>query len=321
MKRILIIKLGALGDVVMATPLIDAILRHHAEDAVSLATTPAFAPLFAPWSGLSIHVTPRRGLRNMVSLLDWIRRQGFSRIYDLQGNDRSGLLCALSAVQERVGNHCRFPYTHHPDSPWRGQSHIFERLRAVLASADVEVTAQIPLLPPTAAIAERIRTWVDRHALEPRQFVLLHGGASPLRADKRWPRFDELAQRLRAAGMRIVWLGAEPERKLNAALARPPDIDATDAFDILGLAELGRLARFAVTNDSGPMHVLAASAIPVFGLFGPSDWRRNHALGQSARVIACVDHVAAYAGRRAGACLPALEVDVVWDRLVDAGLV
>ncbi|MEX2481853.1 MAG: glycosyltransferase family 9 protein [Gammaproteobacteria bacterium] len=321
MKRILVIKLGALGDVVMATPLIDAIMQHHANDAVSLVTTPAFAPLFTPWPGLSIHATPRHGLRNMVALLGWIRRQRFSRIYDLQSNDRSGLLCALSAVEERVGNHCRFPYSHHPDSPWRGQSHIFERLCAVLASADIEVATHVPLLPPTAAIVATVRAWIARHALEPRQFVLLHGGASPLRADKRWPRFDELAQRLRAAGMRIVWLGAEPERQLNATLARTPDIDATNAFDILGLAELGRLAHFAVTNDSGPMHVLAASAIPVFGLFGPSDWRRNHALGQRARVIACVDHVAAYAGRRAGACLPALQVDVVWNKLVDAGLV
>ena len=51
------------------------------------------------------------------------------------------------------------------------------------------------------------------------------------------------------------------------------------------LAELGRRAKFAVTNDSGPMHVFSCVDIPVYAFFGPTDWRRNHAIGQENRVI------------------------------------
>jgi len=311
MNNILVIKLGALGDVVMATPLIDAIMRHHANAAVTLVTTPAFAPIFTAWPTLAVHQTARRGLWNMVALCAWIRHQRFSRIYDLQGNDRSALLCALSGTAERVGNHPRFPYTHHPTERWRGQSHIFDRLCAVLAAAGVTVPVRTPLLPADPATQGHIQAWLALHAIEPRRFVLLHAGASALRPDKRWPHFAALAAHLRTAGLRIVWLGAAPERDLNAALASAADIDATGLFDIIALAELGRHARCAVTNDSGPMHVLAAAGIPVFGLFGPSDWRRNHALGQATRVIACVDHVAAYGGQRTGDCLSLLTVDRV----------
>jgi ADP-heptose:LPS heptosyltransferase len=111
------------------------------------------------------------------------------------------------------------------------------------------------------------------------------------------------------------------ERELNRELAGRGGIDASGAFSIAELAELGRSARFAVTNDSGPMHVLAAARIPVFGLFGPSNWRRNHALGQAQRVIACVDFDPDFVGADYGDCLSAISVDTVWSRLVSEELV
>jgi ADP-heptose:LPS heptosyltransferase len=69
------------------------------------------------------------------------------------------------------------------------------------------------------------------------------------------------------------------------------------------------------------MHACAASGVPVFGLFGPSDWRRNHALGQRERVIACTDLVPAYAGQRCADCLADLDVETVWRRIVDSGVI
>ena len=57
-------------------------------------------------------------------------------------------------------------------------------------------------------------------------------------------------------------------------------------FTFTELAELGRHASFAITNDSGPMHILSCSGIPVYAFFGPTNWRRNHAIGQEKHVIA-----------------------------------
>jgi len=42
---------------------------------------------------------------------------------------------------------------------------------------------------------------------------------------------------------------------------------------------------FAICNDSGPMHLLSLSGIPVHAFFGPTDWRRSHALGQQEHVL------------------------------------
>lgn len=321
MQNILILKLGALGDVVMATPLIDAILQAHPDSRVSLLTTPAFAPLFAAWPRLTVHAVPRHGGANFLRMLRFIRHGCFARLYDLQGNDRSGLLSALSGISERVGNHPRWPYTHHPAQAWDGTSHIFVRMCEVLASAGVTVRAARPLLPATADVDAEVARWQGDHGLAPGSFVLLHAGASAARPEKRWPGFADLARALLANGHQVVWLGGEDDRALNRRLAAAGGIDATAAFSIPALAAIGREAAFAVTNDSGPMHVLAAAGIPVFGLFGPSDWRRNHALGQADHVIACVDHAPAYRDAATGDCLAEVGVELVWSKLCAAGLV
>ena len=110
------------------------------------------------------------------------------------------------------------------------------------------------------------------------------------------------------------------ERKAKAAdLARINGHDATNAFTLTALVELARHARAVVANDSGPMHVMAAAAVPVFGLFGPSDWRRNHALGQRDHVIACTAVDPAYAGSRTGDCLASISPALVCERLEAAG--
>jgi len=319
--RILIIKQGALGDVIMATTLIAAIQRAHAGATFSLLTTPAFAPLFDSWPTLDVQAFPRRGWLAMAAMLRWMRRTRFDRVYDLQGNDRTGLLCALSGIRERVGNRTRYPYTHHPRERWRGQCHIFERMNDLLAAAGVAPAEPRPLLPcPPAATAD-VAAFLAQHALTPGRFVLLHAGASPTRQDKCWPGFGELATRLQAQDLCVLWLGAGGDRARNRELAARCGIDATDRFSIPQLAEVARHARFAVTNDSGPMHACAVAGGPVFGLFGPSDWRRNHALGQREHVLACTALVEGYAGQRSGDCLAALTVDQVWQRLAASGVV
>ena len=319
--NILIIKLGALGDVVMATPLIAAIQRAHPNADFHLLTTAPFGPLFAEWNALGVSARPRRGLANTARTLRWIRRLACARIYDLQGNDRTAVLCALSGAPVRVGNHARFPYTHHPTEPWTGQDHIFERMTAVLAAAGVHGVDALPLLPIADADRGAVDDWLARQALGKGTFVLLHANASTSRPEKKWPHFGALGRRLAAAGLCPVWIGAGPDAPENERLTTTAGgIDATDAFSIPALAELGRRARFAVTNDSGPMHVLSSASIPVFGLFGPSDWRRNHALGQREYVIACVEQVPEFAGARKGDCLSRVSSEMVWGRIEASGV-
>ena len=305
----------------MATPLVAAIQRAHPNDEVHLLTTAPYLSIFAAWTDLQVTSRPRRGLRNLGRTLRWIRQLRCARIYDLQGNDRTALWCTLSGAAVRVGNHPCFPYTHHPVSAWTGQCHIFERMVDVLKAAGVEGVESLPHLPLGAADRDAVAAWSDAHALRERSFVVLHAHASPARPEKRWPYFAALGQRISAHGLTPIWIGGPDDAAENQRLcAVAGGFDATATFSLPALAELARKARFAVTNDSGPMHVLAAAGIPVFGLFGPSDWRRNHALGQREHVIAGVECIEELRGQVTADCLDKISCEMVWQRLSASGV-
>ncbi len=326
MPKILIIKLGALGDVVMATSLIKQIQSSHAEAELHLLTTPGFSGLFNDWPQLETTTFPRKGLANTLRCLQWIRSQHFNRVYDLQSNDRSQILCGLSGIPEKVGNHPRYPYTHHPDSHYTGQCHIFERMNQVLASANITAAEPAPFLPLATEGKQHVANWLRDQHLADQSFCVMHAGASPQWPSKRWPYFLDLAKQLEQAGLHTLWLGADDDQALNQQLSAETGIDATGQFSINELAFLGSKARFAITNDSGPMHILSASKIPVFTFFGPTSWKRNHALGQQDRVLHhTIDCSPCSLGNcpkiRAHQCMASISIDHVIDKLKAESLV
>ncbi len=284
-QKVLIIKLGALGDVIMSTPLIAQIQQHHQHAAVFLLTSPAFAPLFVRWSDLTVQAFPRKGVFAALKTLAWIRQQGFALAYDLQSSHRSGIYCALSGIARRCGNHPHFPYHLHPPEKWHGQDHIFDRMLEVLRAAGIKAKAQKPFLPPGLDDRDKVANWLELNGLQDRKLALLHAGSSPQHPQKRWPYFALLAEVLEAAGYAVIWLGADADAELNSRLARLAGKDATNRFSLAEIIALGQAACFAVTNDSAPMHVLSCCNLPVYGLFGPTDWRRCHGIGQAANVI------------------------------------
>jgi len=289
--KILIIKLGALGDIITSTSVIDQIKKHHQHDDVSLLTSSSFKDLFSNVENLNIVSFKRKGLLNKIKTILWIRKQCFDRIYDLQSNDRTSIYCALSGSPFRAGNHPRFPYHVHPANKYIGECHSFERLNQIIESAGIPPASALPFLPIPNNIITEVSNWLKDNNLFEKPIVLLHAGSSPLHLKKRWPYFAELGSTL-AKSLNVVWIGGNDDIELNKILSKNTGINATNAFNILGLAELGKRAKFAVTNDSAPMHILSCSQIPVFGLFGPTYARRTHALGQIDNVITVNDIIA-----------------------------
>jgi ADP-heptose:LPS heptosyltransferase len=285
MSNILIIKLGALGDVVMATSLINQIQSFHSTDNIFLLTSEPYDKIFHTWKNLTVHTLKRKGIRNNLRTISWIRKKRFTTVYDLQSNDRSGLYCALSGIRRRVGNHPRYPYNVHPEEPYEGQCHIYDRMLAVLISAGIPATHTAPSLPASDQEKQHVRTWLKENSLVQKNFIIIHAGGSIQHPEKRWPYYEELAKKLSLNGMQIVWVGGDNDVEINKRMASVTGLNACNLFTFSELAELGRYASFAITNDSGPMHVFSCSGIPVYGLFGPTNWKRNHAVCQENRVI------------------------------------
>lgn len=318
--RTLIIKVGALGDVVLCTPQIARILEHH-HDEVWLLTSPPFAPLFAGHPRLKVVGFPRQGARAMWSALRWVRDRRFGTVYDLQGSDRSRALTLLSGAGRRVGIAPRWIYTHSPPSD-DIREHVFPRLNRLIESAGLPAAEPRPQLWPAQSELKRVIETLANEGLTDQSFAVLHAGSSARWPSKRWEQdhFVALGRGIEAAGMRVIWIGGPDEVEVNRLLAAQVGHDLTGAFSIPGLVELARLARFAVVNDSGPMHLLSAAGIPVYAFFGPTDWRRSHAVGQRERVLThtveCSPcHLNVCPPERRHACLAEIVPEQVLERL------
>lgn len=268
MTRILVIKLGALGDVVLATGPFSAIRRHHPDARITLLTT---AP-FAEWLGSSpwfdeIWTDPRLPLWHLGSWLALRRRlraAGFARVYDLQTSSRTSRYFTLMGPGRRPEWSGIAPGASHPDAdPERDRMHTAERQRGQLAAAGI---AEVP-----AADLSWSSGPIERFGLMERFALLVPGGAAH-RPEKRWPaeRYEELGARILERGISPVFLGAAAEKPLTAALAAslPGARDLAGETSLADLASLGRSAQFAVGNDTGPMHVLAAAGCRSLVLFG-----------------------------------------------------
>jgi heptosyltransferase-2 len=107
---------------------------------------------------------------------------------------------------------------------------------------------------------------------------------------KRWlpERFAAVGDLLAAQGARVVLVGGRAEREVAGAIAAQMTAPARVLCGDTSLAELvGVLARLRllVTNDSGPMHLAAALGVPVVAVFGPTDWRETHPVGDGHRLV------------------------------------
>ncbi len=266
-SRVLVIRLSALGDFIMALPAMAAIRSHHPAADITLLTTRPFAEL-ARRSGwfdrIEIDTRPRwRDLAGWARLRRMLRAGRFDRVYDLQSQDRTAMYFRLLWPGRRPEWSGIAPGASHPHTdPRRRHMHAFDIHAAQLAVAGI------------AAIGAPDLGWLDddiRSLGLPSRFALLIPGSAPHRPAKRWPaaRYGALASQLVDRGITPVILGTPDEQALadtiRAVCPKARDlIGRTSLFTIAGLA---RSATFAIGNDTGPMHLIALVGCRVVSLF------------------------------------------------------
>lgn len=260
MARILVIKLGALGDLVLAFAPFAAIRAHHPRDQVTLLTTPPFASLCraSPWFD-AVEIDRRPSWWDLGSLVSLRRSlQGFDFVYDLQTSGRSSRYFRLGGRPGWSGIARGASHPH--DNPDRDRMHTRDR------QADQLARAGIADVPPADL------SWLAREGpvLEP-PYGLLVPGAAPHRPAKRWPaaHFASLARRLSERAVRPVVVGAAGDAPLAARILEgcPDAIDLTGRTSLIELGGLAARAALAVGNDTGPMHLAAAMGCRSIVLF------------------------------------------------------
>jgi ADP-heptose:LPS heptosyltransferase len=267
-ERILVIKLGALGDIVQVMGAVAAIRMHHRRAAIVFLTTAPFAELAraAPYFD-EVWIDDRPGWRDPFGALRLRRRLragGFDRVYDFQTRARTAVYFWLMRSGGRPQWSGIAPGASHPHAnPGRARMHTLDRQQDQLRHAGI--AGEVPL-PDLSWLA----TDTSRFAL-PRQYVLLIPGGAAHRPRKRWPiaRYAALAQRLAAAGLTPVVIGGAEEHELGAVIAAavPQARDLTGSTEFGDIVALGRRAYRAIGNDTGPMHLAVAGGAPATVLY------------------------------------------------------
>ena len=264
--NILVIKLGALGDMVQALGPMAAIRRYHADAWITALTTEPYVT-FLEESGFfdSIWVDTRPSPLNVRAWMGFRRRLregGIGRVYDLQTSDRSGWYFRLFGNPRPEWSGIAVGCSHPHINPQRDAMHTIERQREQLAMAGID---DVPAPDVGWAVAD-----LDEYGLLSDYTLLVPGGARH-RPAKRWPQacYIELAKKLCDDGHTPVLIGGADELDLLGAIAAavPSAVNLAGRTDLLQLAELSRRAVCAVGNDTGPMHLIAAAGCKAVVLY------------------------------------------------------
>ena len=272
--KILVVRLGALGDIVHAVPAVAALRRRHPAARIDWIVDERHRAAVDLVQGVDaiISIDPSKRWRGLPRVVRRLRADRYDVALDFQGLLKSAVLAELSgaarvigfersAVRERAA--AWFYDEHVQIGPGR---HVIEKnlqLAAALGAdgAQVAFPLDVPSGPP-----------IDG------PYALLNPGAAW--PNKRWPpaRFGEVAAWLRDRhGLPSLVLWGPTELALaqevadgSSGAARPAP--ATRIGDVLALA---KNARLMVSGDTGPLHLAAAVGTPLVGLYGPTSPRRN----------------------------------------------
>ncbi|MGA0601872.1 glycosyltransferase family 9 protein [Caulobacter sp. KR2-114] len=275
--KILVIKLSALGDFVLAFPAFERIRAAHPDAHITLLTTPPFESLGRSSPFFDRVETDGRPSNPVawLGLVLRLRGEKYARVYDLQNSGRTNLIFQALRPFPPQWSGVAAGASHRHRNPDRMKMHALERQAQQLEVAGIwpdAPTRPLSAAPPDISwILARSPAARPMSSTNPRPVVLLIPGSSAHRTEKRWPieHYARLAEILSAKGLDIVIIGSLQESNLAHAIQRKATRarDLTGRTDFAALATLGARAALAIGNDTGPVHLIAAAGAPTIALF------------------------------------------------------
>lgn len=268
MRRILIIKHGAFGDVIQSEGALHDIRDNHPGDELVVLTTPPYRRIFerCPWID-KVMIDPRHPrwrLDLMWKLGKQLKAERFDMVYDLQNSPRTASYFHWFFQNTNwSGTAPGVSHPHLAKNPKKLRS--LDRMAGQLK--DAGLTIRHTRKPDVSWLADDA-TGLLADAGVARPFILLIPGSSARHPEKRWPYYGELAQRLIDEGYQIVTAPGPDELDLAAEI---PGITLKGPRGFLNWFELAgvfKQAAFVVGNDTGPSHLASHLGVPGLALFG-----------------------------------------------------
>ena len=283
MKRVLVLRLSALGDVIHTIPAVTGLREAQ----VSWVVEASYAELVEIVAGVvAIPVRMKKWGRSPIVHRGEMRAalakmRGADVSIDFQGLVKSAMLGRFAGATQRIGFD-RYAVREKASLLFTNEhvavdttKHVIDQNIELASGAAAASAAGGRGRPPLheanwAAFPQPVET-------RPAKYVILPGAGKP---NKLWPieRFRELARRL-GDDVLVVWGPGEAElaQAIGARVAPPTNLRE--------LAWLLEKAEVVIGGDTGPLHLAAALGTKVVGLYGPTNPRRNGPYGQLHHVV------------------------------------
>jgi heptosyltransferase-1 len=310
-RKILLIKLSALGDVVHTIPLLNKLRRRYPAARLDWLVTPGIGELLAHNPAISNVIEFARDDRSApwrltpylsaARLIATLRAAEYDLVLDLQGQLRSAVFAFLSGAPVRIGfdkpradvwqslqrkipDQARqhawqgareaswLAYTDHIALPTL-DVHPVERYLGVGPMLGLDDGAADFAFPIPPEAHARIEALFDYYGIATAKLLVMAPGT--VWETKAWRRdgFAEVARHFMQKGFAVTLIGSDRERALCDAVGKlaPGAVNLAGETTLSELAALISRAAICVSNDSGPMHLAVALGRPVVSVFGPTD--------------------------------------------------
>ncbi len=326
-RSVLIVRLGALGDLVHALPAVAALRDAWPEARIDWLVDARYRALldFVPVVNRVIVVgSPGLSLGGVVRSL---RRERYEIAIDLQGLIKSAVLARLSGAREVVGfatpllreRAARLFYITQAEAEAEAGGHVIAKNVGLLRVLGVTSGPwTFPLTVPASGVVNEVRGLLGIG--EDHRFAVLNPGAGW--PNKQWPpeRFGQVARHLSEhQGWRSVVLWGPGERPLADVVVAASG-GAADVAPPTGLGEVLALARAAallVAGDTGPLQLAAALGTPTVGIFGPTNPARNGPWSPADVTVSRFESCECHHKRRCRRSTPCVQ-DIGVDEVIDA---
>ena len=288
-KRILVIKLSALGDVILSIPSLRALRQKFPDAWISVLVGRKSRKLVrnCPYVNDTIAYEEESGKGSLANLFRTARlllKEDFDIVVDLQNNKTSHLLAFFCGARIRAG---------HNNRKWSFLLNLKTRNEAASSMAPLEHQFQVLKLLGLEVFDKRLELWTEKEEEErvksflesqwvsPSQVLVgINPGSSLRWPTKQWPveNFAKLCDELARRNIRVVLTGSAEDASLAErliALTRNKPINAVGRTSITDLISLVRRCQVFISSDSAPMHIAASADIPLIALFGPTDPKRH----------------------------------------------
>jgi len=311
MAKILIVRLGSMGDILHAMPAVAGIraalptatigwlVEERWSELLTAQGRKASPSIISPKKPLVNHVHTIDTLRwrkhffrasataEMMGAIKRVRKMKYDIALDFQGSIKSGLMAKLAGPGIIAGfldprePGARFFYGQR--FPRQGE-HVIEQNHALAAQALKPYVGDgaLELLAPKLPLDPTAETWAEAEIarLGIASFAIMNPGAGW--GAKQWPpvRFGEVAKALAVHNIKTLVNAGAGEEELAAQVLAASGGHAFELRSTIGqLVAVTRRARLFIGGDTGPLHLAAALDVPAVALFGPTDPARTGPFG------------------------------------------